>query len=161
MTGTLGVSHGGTGATTASNAVKALTGRAWDFNTANTTDTWVPVATTVNGVGTWQHRVIPTRLTTESETYFDFYSSTTQANDRGHLWQRGGIICFSVNGLIIRPSSYRIDIATIPEGWRPPTLFFGITGANTKVGIEADGRMWVDAESAGQQLWMSATWPLA
>lgn len=58
-TGALPVANGGTGATTASAAVQALTGRAWDYNTNNTTDTWVPVSTTVNGVGTWQHRVIP------------------------------------------------------------------------------------------------------
>lgn len=58
-TGALPIANGGTGATTASDAVKALTGRAWDFNTANTTDTWVPVAATKNGAAVWQHRAIP------------------------------------------------------------------------------------------------------
>jgi hypothetical protein len=77
MTGTLGVSHGGTGATTASDAVNALTGRAWDFNTANTTDTWVPVSTTVSGVAKWQHRSIPTNLAT---TPTSLWSGDTTGN---------------------------------------------------------------------------------
>lgn len=57
--GKLPIAQGGTNATTASGAVKELTGREWDYNTNNTTGTWVPVSTTVNGVAKWQHRAIP------------------------------------------------------------------------------------------------------
>lgn len=62
--GTLPIAQGGTGATTASAAVQALTGRTWDFGTNNTSDTWVPVATTVSGEARWQHRSIPTNVAT-------------------------------------------------------------------------------------------------
>lgn len=62
--GTLPIARGGTGATTASAAVQALTGRTWDFGTNNTSDTWVPVATAVSGEARWQHRSIPTNVAT-------------------------------------------------------------------------------------------------
>lgn len=54
--GVLPVSHGGTGANTASEAFKNLSGYTLDLGTNNTSDTWVPV---MNG-STIQHRVLPT-----------------------------------------------------------------------------------------------------
>lgn len=50
------VDKGGTGATTAADAFKNLSGYTLDIGTENTTDTWVPV---MNGT-TVQHRFIPT-----------------------------------------------------------------------------------------------------
>lgn len=140
----------------------SLQGRQWDYNTNNTTDTWVPVTTTVNGVAKWQHRVIPTRLTTEASTSIKFYTSTTSANVSGYLWRRGGMVGIAVNGLYIYKSSGRAYIGLIPSGWRPPALFFGTTGISTKVGFEPDGRIWVDPETAtNNNIWFSGVWPLA
>lgn len=56
---------------------KSLQGRKWDFGTANTSDTWVPVATTVNGEARWQHRAIPTDL---ARTPVSLWSGNTNAN---------------------------------------------------------------------------------
>lgn len=49
------VANGGTGAATAADAAKNITGLTWDLSTNNTTDSWVPVIAS----GKLQHRVIP------------------------------------------------------------------------------------------------------
>ena len=157
--GTLSVSHGGTGATTKNAAAKALTGWEFDVSTANSTDTWVLVT---NGSGQIQHRATVVRESTEASTTFDFYGSATSKNVKGYLWRRGGMVGFNASGIRIYNSSSRVVIGIVPSGWRPPALFFGITGQNKKVGIESNGNIWVDSEAAtGDQQWMSATWPLA
>lgn len=53
----LPVASGGTGANTASEAFKNLSGHTLELGVNNTIDTWVPV---ISGAGTIQHRVLPT-----------------------------------------------------------------------------------------------------
>lgn len=84
----------------------------WDFNTLNTSDTWIPV---LNG-NTIQHRVLPS----------DAYTTPTRS---GSIWQsgsisiarRGDVVSVKFSGVTLAAVSTRTDFAIIPDGFRPWT----------------------------------------
>lgn len=133
MTGTLAVGHGGTGATTAEEAFKNLSGYTLDLGTNNTTDTWVPV---ISG-GKIQHRVIPTDVNKTSRW--------ESSSGSGFVaYKRSGIVTISY----ISPSKKKYYngalITTLPAGYRPPQSFCCVAYAGStpsNVIINPDGKV--------------------
>ena len=123
----------------------------WDINTANTTDTWVPVM--VND--SIQHRSIPNSSDVSLEKY-------------GSVWTSGGIGLYRREHLVFvsgaptfSATSGRTRIGTIPSGFIPrATAYIKINGTTDYLLFNPDGSVQINQRSAGT-VWFSGCYAVS
>lgn len=105
--GVLPISHGGTGATTAAEAFKAITeGYTLDIQTNNTVDSWIPVFTNNSLI---QHRVLPALP-------LPVASGGTGASDAAGARSNLGITGSFISGTAMTVPSRTSDCNSAPAG---------------------------------------------
>ena len=124
----------------------------WEFATANTADTWIPVLTGK----IIQHRVIPS----------DTVVACTKVNS---YWTSGSIQCFRkgnccqlrFNSMGMNATSGTQNIALIPVGFRPPTETRLPADGNYNVSFFAEPTGYIQARSVpAGTYWGTVTYPV-
>lgn len=84
------------------------------------------------------------------------YSSTTNASNFG-LAKRGGTVQITFWGTVIKSSSSRVEIATIPAGYRP---LYTVYDPGSGLIINESGKVLSDKHD-GSAMWASCCWTVA